>query len=259
MTTGAEEIFMSATVPYFSAPNPADPARLSHVDLMRTCAAGDKAAWEEFVTRYNRFVCLAVLRAYNQRGGRRGYAVDIDLVNDLVQDVYLKLFESMRGTLQGFRGANDAAVFVYVGRVAISVVVDHLRRSGARKRGSEVCSLDATVSDEEGREVALVDRLAAAGPTPEQEATATLLREQASAILGRSLRGRNAERDMRIAEAFIFDGCSIADIAERFDGVRESGVKSSVRRTSLRLRGEMARLERLADSYRARHAPVART
>lgn len=248
---------MSAVAPGLRSQQPIPFPELSHVDLVHACAsARNEPAWDEFVARYNRFICLAVLRAYCQRGGRRYGSVDVDVVNDLVQDVYLKLFGNSRGALRGFRGENDAAVFVYVGRVAISVVIDHLRRNGARKRGSEVISLDMSFEDEDGREIALSDRLVAPGPSPEQEATASLLREQASEILGRSLRGRNAERDMRIAEAFIFDGCSLAEITDRFEGrIRESGIKSSIRRTSLRLRGEMARLERVADaSLGRRHA-----
>jgi RNA polymerase sigma factor (sigma-70 family) len=251
---------MSATAPNTQTRAREDYNVMSHVDLVRSCTASrDEVAWEEFVTRYNRFICLAVLRAYCQRGGWRAYSVDVDLINDLVQEVYLKLLECTRGALQGFRGANDAAVFVYIGRVAISVVVDHLRRSGARKRGSDVCSLDATVTDEEGREMTLADRLMSSGPSPEQEATAALLRDEVSEILGRSLRGRNAGRDLAIAEAFIFDECSLAEIAERFGGrIRESGIKSSIRRTSLRLRGEIGRLERLAGSARARRSVAAR-
>lgn len=253
---------MSAIAPRVRISTREDFSQMSHVDLVRSCAASSEGvAWEEFVTRYNRFICLAVLRAYCQRGGRRAYSIDVDLINDLVQDVYLKLLESTRGALQSFRGANDAAVFVYIGRVAISVVVDHLRRSGARKRGSEVCSLDAPIADEDGRELTLGDRLMAPGPSPEQTATAAILREEVSQVLARSLRGRNAERDLQIAEAFIFDDCSLGDISERLGGnIRESGIKSSVRRTSMRLRGEIVRLERLADSCRARRtAAAART
>ena len=250
---------MSAIAPNTSSPERVDFNQMSHVELVRSCATNDAVAWEEFVSRYNRFICLAVLRAYCQRGGRRAYSVDVDLINDLVQDVYLKLFESTRGALQTFRGANDAAVFVYIGRVAISVVIDHLRRSGARKRGSDVASLDAPIADEEGRETTLAERLVGSGPTPEQEATAALLRDQVSGILGRSLRGRNAERDLRIAEAFIFDECSLAEISERLGGkIRESGIKSSIRRTTMRLRGEISRLERLSGSCRARHEASAR-
>lgn len=231
---------------------------LSHVDLVRACAAArDERVWDEFVSRYNRFICLAVLRAYSQRGGQRYRSLDVDLINDLVQEVYLKVFESTRGALRGFRGENDAAVYVYFGRVALSVVVDHLRRNGARKRGTETVSLDAAIVDEDGREISLADRLVAPGSTPEQEAVASILRSQVSQILTGSLRGRNADRDAEIAEAFIFDGCSLAEIAERFGGrMRESGIKSSIRRTSIRLRGEISRLERFAGSPRA--AAIAR-
>jgi RNA polymerase sigma factor (sigma-70 family) len=244
---------MSATALHLRTPSSAECEVLSHVDLMRSCAIdGDEPAWEEFVSRYNRFICLAVLRAYCQRGGRRIQSVDVDVLKDLVQDVYLKVFETTRGALQGFRGANDAAVFVYLGRVALSVVVDHLRRNGARKRGADVSSLDAAVVDEDGRETTLADRIASPDPSPAEVATATILREEVSEILVRTARGRNAQRDLDIAEAFIFDGCSVTDIADRVGGgICESGVKSSIRRTSARLRSEIARLERASASNRA--------
>lgn len=224
----------------------------SHVDLMRSCLTTDSdAVWEEFLARYNRFICLAVLRAFCQRGGRRTGSVDVEIVNDLVQEVYLKLFEASRFGTRAFRGATDAAVFVYIGRVAISVVVDHLRRNGARKRGSDTCSLDDVIYGEDGQELTLGDRIAASGPTPEEVAVGTVLREEVEAILARILRGRNASRDRQIADTFIFEGCSVGEIADRIGDIRESGVKSSVRRTSLRLRGELARLERTAASRRA--------
>lgn len=230
----------------------ATPSILSHVDLMRACKEQDsEAVWQEFVARYNRFVCLAVLRAYCQNRGQRPSSVDNDLIDDLVQEVYVKLFESARGAVQEFRGATDAAVFVYIGRVALSVVIDYLRRSGARKRWSETCSLDAIVYSDDDQETTMGERLAAPGPTPEQEAVGEVLRTQVAAILNRILRGRNAERDLRIAEAFIFDGASLAEIAGAIGGIRESGIKSSIRRTSLRLRSELTRLERLATSRRS--------
>jgi RNA polymerase sigma factor (sigma-70 family) len=223
----------------------------SHVELMRSCLTSDSEQdWNEFVARYNRFICLAVLRAYGQRGRRRAGGVDVELIDDLVQEVYLKLFEGSRSVGRGFRGASDAAVFVYIGRVAISVVIDHFRRNGARKRGSDLCSLDDVVYGDEGQEVTVGDRIAAPGPSPEDAAVGALLREEIAVILGRVLRGRNATRDRRIADTFIFEGCSLGEIADRIGGIRESGVKSSIRRTSMRLRGELARLERASASRR---------
>lgn len=252
---------MSATAPSFQPlPTRAEYREMTNVDLVRSCVLlDDETALEEFVLRYKRFISLAVLRAYCQRGGYRAYSVNLDLINDLVQDVYLKLVESTRGALQTFRGSNDAAVFAYIGRVVISVVVDHLRRNGARKRGSDVASLDAVVVDDDGNETTLADRLMAPGPNPEQDATVAILREEISAILERSLRGRNAARDLRIAEAYIFENCSHAEIAEQVGGeIRESGIKSSLRRTNMRLRGEIARLEKLSLSHRLHNAAAAR-
>lgn len=234
-----------ARIPQTEAPQPV--TRLSDVALMQACSSPDSAeAWDEFVRRFNRFVCLAVVRAHSQCSGRRIGQLEPETVSDLVQDVYVKLFERSRSAFGSFRGGSDAAVYVYIGRVAISVAVDAQRRTLARKRGRDLLSLDAVVTGDEDEEHTIAMTLRTPGPSPEQNAVASILRSEVAQVLCGIVRGRNAARDLRIAEAYLLDGTPLSEIAESIAGLGAGALKSSVRRTGARLRSELSRRERVA-------------
>lgn len=221
------------------------PPRLSDVELMRACGSPDfPDAWDEFVRRFNRFVCVAVVRAYSQCTGRRPGQLDPETIADLVQDVYLKLLERSTAISGTFRGESDAAVFVYIGRVAISVAVDAQRRHLARKRGRDVLSLDAVIGCDDDEDLTIGMTMRTREPSPEQNAMATLLRCEVADLLGGIVRGRNAARDLRIAEGYILDGDPLTEIAAEMGSVKSGAVKSSLRRTTAKLRLEIARRER---------------
>ncbi len=232
---------------------PPAPVRLTDVELMRACGSPDYPdAWDEFVRRFNRFVCVAVVRAYSQCSGRRPGQLDPETIADLVQDVYLKLLERSTAVSGTFRGESDAAVPVYIGRVAISVAVDAQRRSLARKRGRDILSLDAVISRDGDEDFTIGATMRSREPSPEQNSVASVLRREVSGLLRGIVRGRNAERDLRIAEGYILDGDPLTEIAASMGGVGSGAMKSSLRRTSARLRHEIARRERAAGIRQAR-------
>lgn len=220
---------------------------LSDVELMRACrSVGESDVWDEFVRRFNRFVCLAVVRAYGHCSGLRTGQLDPDVVADLVQDVYLKLYVRSRSTARAFRGECDAAVYVYIGRVAISVAVDAQRRRLARKRGRDLVSLETIVGRDEGEDITLGSILHSPEASPEQIALASVFRREVRDILAGLVRGRNASRDLRIAEAYLFEGTPLSEIAESMSALAPGAMKSSVRRTGAKLRAEIGRRERAA-------------
>ena len=60
---------------------------MSGEELVRACAEGnDGAAWEEFVSRFHRPISLSIIRTAYQWG-----EIPQQVVDDLVQDIYLKL------------------------------------------------------------------------------------------------------------------------------------------------------------------------
>lgn len=75
---------------------------------------------------------------------------------------------------------------------------------------------------------------------------ATLLRREVAELLRGIARGRNAARDFRIAEGYILDGDPLTEIAAELGGVGSGAMKSSLRRTTAKLRLEIARRERAA-------------
>jgi RNA polymerase sigma-70 factor (ECF subfamily) len=101
-------------------------------ELFRSCAAtGDAAAWEEFVSRFHRLIASVVLRTARTWG-----EPSRNLVDDLVQDTYLKLCENRARLLRDFEPRHPEAIFGFLKVVASNVVKDHFKSAHADKRGA---------------------------------------------------------------------------------------------------------------------------
>jgi RNA polymerase sigma factor (sigma-70 family) len=102
--------------------------------LLRRCLAGDAAAWEDIVRRYQR-------RIYNICYRFAGSAVDAD---DLTQEVFIKMYK----TLNSY-DVERGAFMTWVTTITRNLLVDHFRK-GKHDRLTD--SLDATpAQEEEGR------------------------------------------------------------------------------------------------------------
>jgi RNA polymerase sigma-70 factor (ECF subfamily) len=105
---------------------------MSEVELIRACAQGnDTAAWDEFVRRFHRPISLSVLRTAHQWG-----EAPPQLVDDLVQETYLKLCANKCGLLVRFADQHPSVVLGYIKTIAINVAHDHFKSTHAQKRGS---------------------------------------------------------------------------------------------------------------------------
>ena len=102
--------------------------------LLRRCLAGDAAAWEDIVRRYQR-------RIYNICYRFAGAAEDAD---DLTQEVFIKMYK----TLDSY-DVDRGAFMTWVTIITRNLLVDHFRK-GKHDRLTD--SLDANpVQEEEGR------------------------------------------------------------------------------------------------------------
>ena len=102
--------------------------------LLRRCLAGDAAAWEDIVRRYQR-------RIYNICYRFAGSAEDAD---DLTQEVFIKMYKTL-GSYDVERGA----FMTWVTTITRNLLVDHFRKG---KHDRQTDSLDATPGqDEDGR------------------------------------------------------------------------------------------------------------
>src|SRR5271168_1155657 len=105
---------------------------MSEEQLIRVCAeSSDATGWEEFVSRFHRPISLSIVRVANKWGAHPQQIVD-----DLVQDTYLKLSIDKCRLLREFAVEHPDAVLGYVKTIAVNVAHDHFKSLHSQKRGS---------------------------------------------------------------------------------------------------------------------------
>jgi RNA polymerase sigma-70 factor (ECF subfamily) len=105
---------------------------MSGEQLIHACAElNDGAAWEEFVVRFHRPISLSIVRIAYQWGG-----IPQQVVDDLVQDTYLKLCADKCRLLRAFAVQHPDAVPGYIKTIAVNVTHDHFKLLHSQKRGS---------------------------------------------------------------------------------------------------------------------------
>lgn len=105
---------------------------LSSEELIRACVkTGDEAGWEEFVRRFRPVIAGTVMRT-----ARRFRESAPQLIDDLVQDTYLKICANRCRILREFQPEADDAIFGLLKTVAFSVAQDYFRGGLTVKRGA---------------------------------------------------------------------------------------------------------------------------
>jgi RNA polymerase sigma-70 factor (ECF subfamily) len=188
--------------------------------LVRRCLAGDAAAWEDIVRRYQR-------RIYNICYRFAGTADDVD---DLTQEVFIKMYK----TLNSY-DMDRGAFMTWVTTITRNLLVDHFRK-GKHDRLTD--SLDASASqEEEGRP--LGEQIADTGHASPDEQVRSL---EAGQAVHQALQKLSPE----LREAVILRDLQDMDYKEIADVLKvpEGTVKSRINRG----RAELARL--LSRTYR---------
>ena len=109
-----------------------DPRKLSVKELMLYCLdSQDEAAWAEFVRRFQPLIAGVVYKCVSRRIGPNPALVD-----DLVQDTFVKFCINDYKALRDFDFQHDSAFFAFLKVVASHVVEDHFRGWNSQKRGS---------------------------------------------------------------------------------------------------------------------------
>ena len=105
---------------------------LSVVDLVRKCAhSNDPDAWQELVRRFHPVIATSVLRTARHWGEPRRHLLD-----DLIQDTYLKLCNDHCRLLRSFQPEHSNSIYGFVQIVAANIVHDHFKAERAGKRGA---------------------------------------------------------------------------------------------------------------------------
>jgi RNA polymerase sigma-70 factor (ECF subfamily) len=92
-------------------------------ELLNLClSSDDQAHWREFVHRTQPLIASVIMNTI-----RRWQTPSPSLVDDLIQDTYIKLFANDRKALRSIRNEYENTIFGYLRVVASNVVWDHFR------------------------------------------------------------------------------------------------------------------------------------
>jgi len=201
-----------------STPRPTRYSSLSLKDVVCLCAGPrDDAAWEEFVSRVGRPISLVIMRTASL-WGKPSRA----LVEDLIQVIYLKLWEGGSRLLRDFAVLRPEAILGYLKKTAANATHDYFKHGRSQSSGGgEPHVSTSDVDPEAGEEV---------HGSPERIALEVFLIE-IDEHLKRCLIGPDQERDRMIFWLYFRQGMSTKEIASLPSiGLGAKGVGSVIER-----------------------------
>ena len=207
-------------------------------DLARACArSADAAEWAEFVRRCRPLASVVALRVSRLwLSGPSSVAVD-----DIVQEVFLKLCEQERRILADFQPRGEDSFLGLLSMISASVANDYFRRIYSAKRGGKV-----VINRLEEDDV----QISAASTHPAAQMQRSALLAQLDERL-RSAPEMVGERDRAFFWLYYREGFTAEEIAGLPGaGLTAKGVESALRRITLWLREglEPRRVEETAES-----------
>lgn len=209
-----------------------------HHLLSRSLRSGDELLWTEFIRRSQPVIAGVVIKTL-----RRWNRPTPSLVDDLVQEIYLKLFANNARALRRFVCHHENALYGFLKVVAANTVQDHFRCSYSQKRGSGRAeeSIDEPANEKPDMHTLGEGRIGAANFASRYDALERriLLRE-----IDAYLKSRTSEpgfmRDYTIFWLYYREGLTakaIADLAHI--GLSIKGVESALLRLTRLVRKRM--------------------
>jgi len=165
------------------------------------CAtSGAEDAWAEFIRRFHPLIARVVVRVCRKWGESSPEVMD-----DLIQETYLKLCADRLRALGTFRSIHRDAVFGYIRVFTANLVHDHFKAERRLKRGG---TLTVPLEDEETIEKEKQTTKAGSAEAVER----SVLLNEIDAFLRRGA-GTDAPRDRRIFWLYYRVGLTAAQIA----------------------------------------------
>lgn len=214
---------------------------LANNDLIKHCAveSDNQLVWNEFYRRFDDHIRLMVMRYC---GLRR--LPGQSLVDDLAQDVYMRLVKEERRVLHHFRGENENAIFTFLALTARTVVSEYEKKKNAIKRRHQEESLDKPVSPAEGG-LRLIDILRNPYiPAPDEALILESLQQEVQALLDEAITGHEKERDQKIFLYHVFEGLTPQQISERA-ALSPKRIRNIITTTRKRLKAKPPRAEKI--------------
>jgi RNA polymerase sigma-70 factor (ECF subfamily) len=207
-------------------------------NLIRACAeSNNEAAWEQFVAYFQRDISLSILRVAQRWG-----AGPRELVDDLVQDTYLKLCTDKCRVLCEFAARHPEAISAYVKTIAINVAQDYFKSRQSQKRGGRADTRPFDDIEPTARSESLGGQ-----DSIERE----ILFRQVDQCLSSCIEGPTKERDRFIFWLYYQQGMTAKAIAV-LPGVAltAKGVESLILRLTRIVRDKLNLLDRYNDEAR---------
>lgn len=135
-----------------------DYSKLNSSELIAECVdRRTPAAWEEFIRRFQPLIAGVVARAAS-----RWQPASPALVDDLVQETYLKLCTEEFRRLREFESRHNDAIYGFLKAVAYNVTLDYFKVHNAAKRGSKLTNntdFDASLTTVAGEDKVAEDQV----------------------------------------------------------------------------------------------------
>ena len=217
-------------------------ASLSPEELILACMqTDDVAAWEEFVRRFQRLIASVAVRIARRWGEPSPHVID-----DLVQETYLKLCADNFRLLRRFKSHHQDAFYGYLKVVTANLVYDHFKAAHSSKRGSG--KSEFTIDEP----VAAATGVAGPAAAVKSSERGVLLRE-IDAMISRLAAGPQLQRSRRIFWLYYRFGYTASAIAALpYIGLNTKGVESTILRLTRLLRQEL-------DQHRQKEAAKTKT
>jgi RNA polymerase sigma-70 factor (ECF subfamily) len=207
-------------------------------EVVRACTqSGDQSAWDEFVRRFQPLIAVIVLRT-----ARRWGETSPQVMDDLIQETYLKLCDDDARLLRMFRPRHPDAVYGYLKVVTANLVHDHFKELSSKKRGGGMKPACEEVLQSESSN------------SGSQDVERDVLIREIEAALRSLVQGAQGARDRRIFWLYYRVGLPASAIAALPSiGLSTKGVESTLVRLTRTVREKLAGSR--TESPRARNDP----
>lgn len=162
-------------------------------ELLQLCLSTDaEKHWREFVRRTQPRIANVIINTV-----RRWKHPAPSLVDDLIQETHVKLFDNDKKALRSIKNEHENTIFGYLKVVASNVVRDHFRKPGNK-----------------ADEVELSDAVVPPGPQDRERREFLDKKEQVKRILATLSSSETYERDLAIFWFFYEQGYTAKEISQ---------------------------------------------
>ena len=189
-------------------------SKLKNTDLVSLCSREpwNRKAWLEFYNRFDDRIRLVIYRECKALGIDNRDVQFQETVEDLVQDVYMRLIANNCKALNDFIGASENSVYTYLGIIARNVVINHSTKINAQKRPNVERSIDEVFDiSEKGGKI----RIKNIGRSTFDELEVEFLKEEIEVIMDQIVTGSHKHRNKLIIKLNIYEGLSAEQIANQ--------------------------------------------